>query len=315
MVINSPNILPDQIALVKVIFTPGKEPEKPVLAQQQASKMSLDIEGFTNEGHVLFKYSNTDQGLDQTFGINLKKYLSHTELKAGPNRIFLEPWEMTAEERADAEKGDGPYIFKPEWRTPKAYTFSKLNQEVVYEKGQNIEQWTVLFDDAEKSEKAIVKVRFSPLTPEIIEFVVELNPVPVDDNQGKDIMVNWKMFNGFNANKTFWSDSNGLEMQERNIRKLPREDETIAGNMYPITSAIALRDFRNNSNTQVTLMNDRSQAGSADLSDTATIELMQHRRVLNDDDKGVSEPLNETDSSDDIGIKVHARYYMQIFDT
>ena len=61
MVINSPNILPDQIALVKVIFTPGKEPEKPVLAQQEASKMSLDIEGFTNEGHVLFKYSNVDQ--------------------------------------------------------------------------------------------------------------------------------------------------------------------------------------------------------------------------------------------------------------
>jgi len=81
-----------------------------------------------------------------------------------------------------------------------------------------MEQWTVLFDDAEKSEKAIVKVRFSPLTPEIIEFVVELNPIPIDDNVGKDVTVNWKMFNGFDANKTFWSDSNGLEMQQRNIK-------------------------------------------------------------------------------------------------
>jgi len=81
--------------------------------------MTLDIEGFTNEGHVLFKYSNQEQGLDQTFGVNLKKYLSHQELKPGPNRIFLEPWEMTPEEKADAEPGDGPYIFKPEWRNPK----------------------------------------------------------------------------------------------------------------------------------------------------------------------------------------------------
>jgi len=118
------------------------------------------------------------------------------------------------------------------------------------------------------------------------------------------------MFSGFDANKTFWSDSNGLEMQERNIKKLPRDDETFPGNMYPITSAIAMRDFRNNSNTQVTILNDRAQSGSADLSDNSTIELMQHRRVLNDDGKGVSEALNETDSSDDIGIKVNARYYM-----
>jgi len=33
MVVNSPSIFPDQIALVKVIFTPGKEPEKPSMAQ------------------------------------------------------------------------------------------------------------------------------------------------------------------------------------------------------------------------------------------------------------------------------------------
>jgi len=35
------------------------------------------------------------------------------------------------------------------------------------------------------------------------------------DERGKDIVVNWKMFDDFEANNTFWTDSNGLEMQKR----------------------------------------------------------------------------------------------------
>jgi len=40
---------------------------------------------------------------------------------------------------------------------------------------------------------------------------------------------------------------------------------------------------------------------------------MQNRVNLWDDDKGVNEELNETDS-DDIGLRITAKYYMQIFD-
>ena len=59
-------------------------------------------------------------------------------------------------------------------------------------------------------------------------------------------------------------------------------------------------------------MNDRTQGGAADLSEENTIELMQHRRTFGDDAKGVCEPLDEKDMSDGLGIKVNARYYMQI---
>ena len=58
-------------------------------------------------------------------------------------------------------------------------------------------------------------------------------------------------------------------------------------------------------------MNDRSQGGSA-LSD-GNIELMQNRRLVLDDDRGVKEPLNETNASG-TGIQVNAKYYLQIFD-
>lgn len=221
---------------------------------------------------------------------------------------------MTVEEKADNEPSEGAYIFKPEWRSPKPQIYSKLSEDVIYEKGQNIEQWTIIFDDPKAGEKAIIKVRFSPFIAELIEFVVELNPIPNEDAKGKDVTVNFKMFNGFDAKKTFWTDSNSLEMEQRNIRELIREDETLAGNIYPITSAIAMRDFRQGSNTQVTIMNDRVQGGSADLSDNSTIEMIQHRRILKDDGKGVSEPLNETDTFDDLGLQITARYYMQIFD-
>lgn len=60
-------------------------------------------------------------------------------------------------------------------------------------------------------------------------------------------------------------------------------------------------------------MNDRPQGGSADLHDNNTIELMQNRVLLVDDDKGVVEELNETES-DGLGLRITAKYYMQIFD-
>lgn len=40
---------------------------------------------------------------------------------------------------------------------------------------------------------------------------------------------------------------------------------------------------------------------------------MQHRRITEDDNKGVIEILNEVDNKD-VGIKVTAKYWMQIFD-
>jgi len=59
-------------------------------------------------------------------------------------------------------------------------------------------------------------------------------------------------------------------------------------------------------------MNEKSQGGSAGLVN-GTIELVQNRRLLHDDNKGVIEPLNETDAQE-FGLKVNSKYYLQIFD-
>ena len=41
---------------------------------------------------------------------------------------------------------------------------------------------------------------------------------------------------------------------------------------------------------------------------------MQNRRTIADDGKGVMEPLDERDTADDLGIRVNAKYLMQIFE-
>lgn len=140
--------------------------------------------------------------------------------------------------------------------------------------------------------------------------------------------MNWKMFDGFDPKGVFYTDSNGLEMQKRQIVYLRANQSsesnsvqhekpnlyTISGNFYPVDTAIAMRDRSGRSNLQVTIMNDRPQAGSADLTEKAEIELMQHRRILQDDALGLEQNLNETDDKGD-PIRVTALYHMQIFDT
>jgi len=95
--------------------------------------------------------------------------------------------------------------------------------------------------------------------------------IPMDDKFGKDVTVNFKMFDGFNANKTFYTDSNGMEMINRKLDYSPayhRPDgpgdfANISSNYYPVNTAIAMRDPAKN--LQVTLMNDRTQGASAEL--------------------------------------------------
>ena len=59
-------------------------------------------------------------------------------------------------------------------------------------------------------------------------------------------------------------------------------------------------------------MNDRPQGGSADLSEKASIELMQVRRHISSDAGELQEALNEATPAK-YGIKVNAQYNLQIF--
>jgi hypothetical protein len=49
----------------------------------------------------------------------------------------------------------------------------------------------------------------------LVEFDVELNQLPVADFQGKSVIVNWRFFDNFDPKGVFYTDSNGLEMVQR----------------------------------------------------------------------------------------------------
>ena len=75
-----------------------------------------------------------------------------------------------------------------------------------------------------------------------------MQEIPIEDAQGMDVIAHWKMYDGFNGNKTFWTDANGLEMQHRRINwrdtfdPVANTSQNVSSNYYPITSGIALRD-------------------------------------------------------------------------
>ena len=129
------------------------------------------------------------------------------------------------------------------------------------------------------------------------------------------MVLNWD-FVDFHGNNELWYDANGLQMVYKQLWK--RQDFTmysqttkIASNFYPVQSAIVMRD--RNLNRQVTIMPDRTMAGSAGLRNGSNIELMMNRRIKVFDGYGVCEPLDDKDS-DGYGLAIEAKYFMQIFD-
>jgi len=195
----------------------------------------------------------------------------------------------------------------------------------LYQNGTLVEQWTFNFANATAEERAKVRVRNSAFFDDQIEVDVELGPVPDSDGRDKDVTVAFKMFDGFDPKGEYWTDANGLEMQERHITTIPTNYtflndkpypnyKTVSGNYLPVVTGIMMRDH-NNSGVSVVVLNDRAQGGSADLGDKGTIELMQARRMLHDDGKGLGEPLNETERADWKPPRITARYYIQMFNT
>lgn len=148
-----------------------------------------------------------------------------------------------------------------------------------------VSQWSLLYSNS-VGEQAVIRVRFSEqLIPELIEFQVFLDSVPIGDEQSKSITANWKMYNDFDGQGQFWTDSNGFRMIPRKINKkdwfepFKGYNNTAARNFYPVNGAITMVDkLKNGKQTQVTIFNDRAQAGTAGWLDKGTIELMQHRR-------------------------------------
>lgn len=199
----------------------------------------------------------------------------------------------------------GAYLFVPSDFLQESVRYTSFRNITTYNGGFVQEMFlTFTSDSVYRNATAYVRVRYYDESYGS-EWEVYLSGLP-NDNHGREVTVNWKALN-FDNNKTFYTDSNGLEMQQRILNYRASFNfssfEQTSGNYYPINSAIAIIDEK--ANLQMTVLNDRSQGGSS--LQQGRLELMQNRRLFIDDNRGVCQALNETDEYGN-GISVPARY-------
>lgn len=208
---------------------------------------------------------------------------------------------MTGNNTDVNSRSDGAYVFRP---NGKAKSFDIHNKPDIISHPSVLEVRQTVSDYIQK----VTRIRPDD---EFVEIEFLVGPIPFDHNIGKDIVSIYKT--DLNNNGTFYTDANGRQMMKRVRNYQPTYEywnsEPVAGNYYPINSRILLNDL--NQGLQLVILTDRSQGGSC-LED-GSVEIMVHRRCLQDDGFGVAEALNETDS-DYNGLRIIGKHYISVAD-
>ena len=184
-----------------------------------------------------------------------------------------------------ADQPSGAYIFRPNSTAaplrpdgaPRTYQIVGDADSLVQEVRQVWSDWVNVTLRLSRSARSI-------------EMIVTAGPLPATN--GTELIMH--MASNISSHGEMFSDANGREMQRRLRDKRPSwnftQTEDAAGNYFPMTTAAYIRDTR----AQLTLLADASQ-GVASLKD-GSLEVMLHRRLVQDDARGVREPLNETEN-------------------
>jgi hypothetical protein len=80
--------------------------------------------------------------------VNLKKYLAFQKKPRDVSREFIVNSDLTYVEKANEGIQEGAYLFKPKLDDPLPHQYGKLDQDVEYQKGKNLEQWTIKYDNS-----------------------------------------------------------------------------------------------------------------------------------------------------------------------
>lgn len=166
----------------------------------------------------------------------------------------------------------GDYIFRPEANQYDSYKYTTL-KKVYHTQSDNVAEIYLTYYNETSENSVDVIVRLEKDKP-YMQWDVKIGSVKTS-LQGVEITANfWAL--DFDNENTFYTDSNGLEMQERilNFRSsytfVSPINNNVTSNYYPIQTAIAARDTKKK--LQLTVMNSRSQGGSVII--PGRIELM-----------------------------------------
>ncbi|NXV39293.1 MA2B1 mannosidase, partial [Rissa tridactyla] len=205
-------------------------------------------------------------------------------------------WYNASAGNDESAQASGAYIFRPNSSEPIPVSGSKrvstylVKNALVQEVHQNFSSWCSQV------------VRLHAGQP-YVELEWTVGPIPVADGWGKEIISRFETT--LQTDARFYTDSNGRQILERRRDYRPTwnlsQTEPVAGNYYPVNSRIFIKDKK----FQLTVLTDRSQGGSSIFD--GSLELMVHRRLLYDDNRGVGEPLLEL-GADKQGLVVRGRH-------
>jgi lysosomal alpha-mannosidase len=186
-------------------------------------------------------------------------------------------------------RASGAYIFRPLGQDPVILKLTSSN----YVYGPLFGELHLSFDN---SVSLVYRLLLQPHLY-AVETIWMVGPISVEDGIGKEFISRWQVQDEqFNQQGIFYTDANGRQTMKRIRNFRPSYDvenatleEPVSSNYYPINTAIYIQDPE--LNWQMTVVTDRAQGGSS-LRD-GELEVMLHRRLLDDDAFGVGEPLNE----------------------
>lgn len=208
------------------------------------------------------------------------KSFSHNETQtviAGnsePMQLHIKsPW---LQGTAKSSQNGGAYIFRP--LSDELFVLHPITCSIVVYETDIVKEVHAQFGDPSWITHIIRLVDGK----DYVEIEYAVGPVPIEDGVGKEVVSRYST--SVESRGYFYTDSNGREFIKRK-----RGDERVAGNYYPVTASIFIEDQI----TSFSVLVDRSQGG-ASLSD-GSLELLIHRRLVQDDARGVGEALNETD--------------------
>ena len=171
------------------------------------------------DGVSYFNYKSLD-GADYQLGFSLKKY---------------HPADGKDDYKTSGNEPSGAYIFKPIRGDSGKHPYSTFKTIKSY-KGKVVDAMVLQYASDDITEIYTVIIRMVPGS-KLIEFEVKLHGIPVNDNVGREVVANWQVVDFDNAD-TFYTDSNGLEMQKRILDTRPDwdliTDEKESSNYYPI---------------------------------------------------------------------------------
>ena len=221
---------------------------------------------------------------DRNSGAIQKIVKADIELPIEQQWGYYIPFDSRIDYEADPRENSGAYLFRPS--TPDQ-ELKVINPQ---SRGASFVQTSVGMEVQMKFEEPWIQQTIRVTDQPYVEIEYQVGPLPIDFGRGKEVVT--RFLTPIQNNGVFFTDSNGREFQKRKRDYRPTwpltVTEPIAGNYYPVNTAIFMQDR----NVSFSILTDRTRGGSSILD--GSLEVMVQRRTVADDHRGVDEPMNET---------------------